>query len=852
MDKQDQQRNKIYLAALLHDIGKFYQRADTGSVKSSAYLTDSVKKAESTFCPPGQYGKYSHKHVLWTLQFFEDFASKFSNIDAEKATKNKITLSTLAASHHKPGGEVLKIILQKADHLSSGSDRTKDHGQKDSEDELNWDGFKKKRMVSIFESLFKTKEFQDYNYRIPVEPLNLKNDFSPKDNFNKDPDYKSLWKAFVKEFSQLKNFDEKSFAETVASLLKKYTSTVPSSTMHLRDVSLYDHAKTTAAFSVCLYDYLNEKNGLEKYDIDLQEDTMVMIGGDLSGIQSFIYDIISKNAAKNLKGRSFYLELLTDSIIHFILKKLNLYESNLIYGSGGKFYILAPNTSFVQNTLKEVEETISEKIFETHETSLYFAIAQEKLNAEKIFEHNIGEAWQQLNEKLNQKKRQRYSNKLVDDYEKFFEPIPVGKKNRDAITGFEIYDNTPTKMVNGVFMAKSTFEQIELGKLLKNSKYWIRSDEKIPYWERNKVKGFDPIGLGIYHYFLTESPDSRNYFSSVDNATIRTINSPDFLANGLSGKNNIYDMAYYGGNNYPAYETNQTDEEGEHEAGDPKTFDQLAGNSDFKRIGILRMDADSLGQVFMSGFDKERRTFSRYSTLSRNLDHFFKGYINTIWNQEKYRHHTFIVYAGGDDIFIVGQWNVLIEMAVEINNEFKRWTAFNDNLTLSGGIAIVSPKFPIMKGAVLSADAEEEAKSYVFEGKEKFLEKSAFSLMGVPLHWKQEMPMLSELKNEMVRLLKDENLPKAILSNIYSFYEARKHQKKYAKNESWQWQMAYQFSRISARIKNPDANNLVNRIKTDVFADSWHGKKIEKKYHTLEMINLAARWAELEIRTLNN
>ena len=41
-------RERIYLAALLHDIGKFYQRADTGSVRSSRYLK-AHGKDETTF-----------------------------------------------------------------------------------------------------------------------------------------------------------------------------------------------------------------------------------------------------------------------------------------------------------------------------------------------------------------------------------------------------------------------------------------------------------------------------------------------------------------------------------------------------------------------------------------------------------------------------------------------------------------------------------------------------------------------------------------------------------------------------------------------------------------------------------
>ena len=41
-------RERIYLAALLHDIGKFYQRADQGSVRTSKYLKEHCKD-ESSF-----------------------------------------------------------------------------------------------------------------------------------------------------------------------------------------------------------------------------------------------------------------------------------------------------------------------------------------------------------------------------------------------------------------------------------------------------------------------------------------------------------------------------------------------------------------------------------------------------------------------------------------------------------------------------------------------------------------------------------------------------------------------------------------------------------------------------------
>ncbi len=68
---RDPMRDQIYLAALLHDIGKFYQRADTGAVKTSKHLKEETKNLEKYICPQFN-GNSTHKHVLWTAQFLTE------------------------------------------------------------------------------------------------------------------------------------------------------------------------------------------------------------------------------------------------------------------------------------------------------------------------------------------------------------------------------------------------------------------------------------------------------------------------------------------------------------------------------------------------------------------------------------------------------------------------------------------------------------------------------------------------------------------------------------------------------------------------------------------------------------
>ena len=211
-------RNHIYLAALLHDIGKFYQRADTGGVQTSKHLTDAGKD-ERSFCP--QYnGVYSHKHVLWTAQFIEDFKSVFNKLleTDDVVLPQKNSLMHLAAGHHLPTSSLTDLgrIIKEADCLSSGMDRDAD--LRDEQDTGNWDAFKRKPMVSILEGIGKSDEKITSRYKQPVLPMSLGEDYFPKENIQA-LDYSSLWEKFIGEFKFIQSNTYHAFSETLHSLL---------------------------------------------------------------------------------------------------------------------------------------------------------------------------------------------------------------------------------------------------------------------------------------------------------------------------------------------------------------------------------------------------------------------------------------------------------------------------------------------------------------------------------------------------------------------------------------------------------------------------------------------------------
>lgn len=143
--------------------------------------------------------------------------------------------------------------------------------------------------------------------------------------------------------------------------------------------------------------------------------------------------------------------------------------------------------------------------------------------------------------------------------------------------------------------------------------------------------------------------------------------------------------------------------------------------SGVKRIGVCRMDVDNLGQAFVAGFERPEKataqerehfvTISRTAAFSRQMSLFFKCYINDILSgrfESKPALAVTVVYSGGDDVFLLGAWNDVVEAALRIRQAF---TAFSCGaLTISAGLALVDDHYPVRLSAAASGDLEDLAK----------------------------------------------------------------------------------------------------------------------------------------------
>src|SRR5690625_7944926 len=124
--------------------------------------------------------------------------------------------------------------------------------------------------------------------------------------------------------------------KTLLSLLRKYTWCIPSATNTMPDISLYVHLKTTAAIAVCLHDseQIEEYGKLPETFDGLKEEEknrFALLVGDFSGIQKFIYQLTSKGAAKTLKGRSYYLNLMKYMVVNNIYSIFIIQTVSFLY-----------------------------------------------------------------------------------------------------------------------------------------------------------------------------------------------------------------------------------------------------------------------------------------------------------------------------------------------------------------------------------------------------------------------------------------------------------------------------------------------------------------------------------------
>ena len=604
----------------------------------------------------------------------------------------------------------LAYIVYEADNIASGMDRRENEGEEKGFDpKLNLD--------SIFSVFYSDKEIQVANkYPLIYKDINKsfnypRTDISLATNSNYEALLNKIKSHFItKDISQIS-------INQLLQIIEEGFSYVPSSTNRAEvcDISLYVHSKITSAVASCMKLYFDEQQiqDYKKYcfnsgsKIFRNEKIYLLVSGDISGIQDFIYTIPSKGALKTLRGRSLYIDLLLEEFVDEYLEQIGLSRANVLYSGGGHFYILAPNIEDTKKAIDKLQAKMNRWLMENIGINLYLAIGMAECSANNLMKSKAqGNLFAIVNKKLKDDKTIRYSKD-----ENFLEHIFNVEKEKDtAKKECNICHNLVDKLweynSDEEIACEFCLNLYKLGQdILTQDLVFVISEEKID-------GGIKIFGKDKDLYMYAVNIEDIDMFKG---KILRIYSKNNLLESDLAIRLYLAD--------YSA--KNENDE--------VMTFDDLAKSScktdkGIKRLGVLRLDIDDLGIAFSSGFvsDKDKiednlryATLSRYADLSKDISMFFKVAINKICagdltgcvDFEEKAFNIFgiakapkrkvnIIYAGGDDLFLVGAWDEVLEVAIDINRAFKQFT--NGKLTLSAGMAMFSPTYPISKMAEIA------------------------------------------------------------------------------------------------------------------------------------------------------
>ena len=753
----------LHLAALLHDIGKFRKRATEDNDKT--------------------HQEHSYEFVT------EDFADFFAPCgDVFKD----------AIRHHHPDGDPtqLEALIEKQVILA---DRLSATESKDEE-------MKTPRLVSILSNIEGAKEKRHY----PLTALSFgRNTIIPSESADVNQViYAALWKEFTDAFHKITAGRQytPAFYQTIMALLHKYTSRIPSELgedHRESDISLYDHLRTTAAIAACLGRELTEDSNIDSLLTTPQESNQkicALIKGDISGIQNFLYHILSDGAARQLRGRSFYLQLLTEAIAHWVLKRLDLPITNLLLASGGHFYILAPYTDTKQN-FDMLRKDISDKLWSLHKGELYCILDYVSVTAGEFEAENFSKKWGEVAENVHQSKQKKWEELGSDAmFNNLFEP----HENK------QVDEQEDEKRDLWAFS--------ELGAELRTPEYLITfgvPESDIP----EKLIWHDAIkAFGMEIHICEDMDEKPTVPNQAESAIVYRLGDTDFLCDiekyQWEGIRTNYDFRLF----RPVIAQKND--------GTIADYNNIAEASEgVKWLGALRMDVDDLGTVFTDKL--ENATISRLATLSEALRLFFEGYVPQLckeYNENRDKQILELIYAGGDDLFLVGGWSALPEIAQKIRSEYHQFVTGN-HITLSGGIAIEHQKFPLYLFADISGSAEKAAKNR--DGKD------AITFLQKPMSW-NDFDTVSDWHHKFLGALTGENqLPRDILTRLSQIYS-----KKELEGHRWAWRSIYYFHRLLGRKKSQE--QFIRKLQGELnHSDS---PKLRKLIHVI------TRWTALHIR----
>jgi CRISPR-associated protein Csm1 len=700
-------------AGLLHDVGKVLQPAEIP-------LSQKVSNLQAMICPTDpKTQKSTHQHAIYTAAALDAATTNFGGLDAEEIFR-------VACYHHRPNPESLdQQILTKADWLASG------HDQRDAEESMDWITGLAPVLSGVRWPLSEPTQSHADQW-LPTNRLSFaRSDFLPGSGQSRDA-YRESCRGLADDLMaglQQQFVDPSECVDSLLSLTERVMHAVPASRSRSQhpDVTLFDHSRLVAAFAACL--------GVQ-HQGDVQEAGKIrgafrLVGVGLGGIQKFLFRVVpvlderdgdekagpavdsaggmsgAKGMAKRLRARSLYVSLLSWLAARRILDALGLPSTNLISNAGGRAVLLLPDTPECAQTcdlaMARIDQWFSEQVGGILRLDL---AVLDGLTDDDFTGANFPETFRRLDRELAAARLR----------------LPaIGLQNESGWST----DGWILREQQGDFslpIDRGTFNRqlARFGSQLPKARYLT-----IGSHDRGSAPWIEILGYHVQVH--AEKPNTGRSFSlDIDEADLTTplwivanhVPVADEVALQRWGRSRVI---------------GEDRDDAAGTVGELLTFEQLAAlasNSqgvpiEHAMLGALKADVDHLGMIMGYGLDAQV-SFGRYVSVARSLDLFFKGML-THELRENYR-HIYTIFAGGDDLFLVGPWYDLVRLLSDLRRWFQQLVCVNQCLHFSAGLVFASPRTPVQHLGHLGEEALEQAKS---QGRNRV------TVCGVTLPWDQ-------------------------------------------------------------------------------------------------------------------
>jgi len=685
----------------------------------------------------------------------------------------------------------LQQIVAVADWLTSGMDI--DEFDKSEGEKISIQSYKKTRLLPLFEQLRKPgmNDFESFSYVYPLKPLSPVSIFpEEKSKIQKNDtkkEYRKLFDGFTHDLKMLrhKNKNLALWFEHFESLIMVYTSAIPAERVGtgVPDVSLYDHCRLTSAFATAIYLYHKETESLDAESIKNGENQkFLMISGNFYGIQDFIfadYGDTRKYRSKLLRGRSFYLSLLSELAADLLCKRIGLPSVSVILNAAGKFTILAQNTDNALLAIKKTKQDINEWLMDISFGEISIGFSHVAAGYKDFSTEKFMDLWEKMGTCMEENKfskidLDRHGGAIAGYLDQFNNQLKhpmcslCGKRPSVPETDYTL----PTDQTGPV--CRLCRDHVFIGtQLVKNGRIIIASkDAKI---SGNKNQLIEPV-FGQYQLLFSSSDakdplDSKQIFKYwdislyQDNAPSQDVSKK--IINSYVPVFDKEDRKKYQSLLAAKSKAKQDEMIEEIHPENPKTFNHIAVNaldkneagnlSGVEALGALKADVDYLGMLMGCGLERQKYTISRLAALSRQLNYYFALYLPHLFMTDKRFENIYTVFAGGDDLFLIGPWNRIYELSLILHKTFSNYVCRNPNIHFSAGISLYKAHTPLNNIANSAEAALEKSKG-----------RNRLTMFSQTATW-DEVKKLENIREKFETWLQNQWLTKSMLHRLNEF-----------------------------------------------------------------------------------